>query len=156
VQSIRAAITIDRPIHDVFGYVCDIRNDVQWCSTVKAVRTVSAVELGIGCRYELDVRLFGWRFTSGMRVTDFVPPGRMTMLSGHSGNLTYSGIYRLEPAKDGAGTLLILDVHFIASGYYRMFGPAFGPMLRRTVQRDFVVLKQVLESAPDRYDQASR
>jgi hypothetical protein len=149
VQSIHAAITINRPIDEVWEYVSDLRNDVQWFDGVRAVRPLSAVERGAGAELQVDAYLFGWRFTSRMRITDFVPPGRMTMLSSHSA-ITYSATYRLEPANEGNGTTFVLDALVIAGSYYRLLGPAFGPLLRVAVQRRFVVLKRVLEDASDR------
>lgn len=155
VQSIHTAITINRPIAEVWEYVSDIRNDVQWFSGVKAVRPLSAVERGAGAVLQVDAHLFGWRFTSHLRITDFVPPGRMTMLSSHSA-INYSATYRLEPANEGTGTTFMLDALVIAGSYYRLLGPAFAPLLRVALRRRFAVLKQVLENANDRHGQASR
>jgi hypothetical protein len=156
VQSIHTAITINRPIAEVWEYVSDIRNDVQWFRGIKAVRPLSAVERGAGAVLEIEAHLFGWRFTSQMRVTDFVPPGRMALLSSHSAAIHYSATYRFEPANEGAGTIFMLDAHVIAGSYYRLFGPAFAPLLRVALRRRFAVLKQVLENANDRHGQASR
>lgn len=146
MQSIHAAITINRPIDEVWDYVSDIRNDVEWFTGVKAVRTLSAVEHGVGAELEVDTHLLGWRFTTRLRITDFVPPGRMTLLSARS-LIHYSATYRLEPANEGTGTTFMLDALVIAGGYYRLLGPAFVPLLRKAVQRRFTVLKQVLENA---------
>lgn len=146
MQSIHVAVTINRPIDEVWEYVSDIRNDVEWFTGIKAVRMVSAGEHGAGTELELDIHLFGWRFTSHMRITDFVPPGWMTMLSVRS-PINYSATYRLEPANDGTGTTFMLDAHVIAGSVYRLFGPAFTPLLRVAVQRRFAVLKRVLENA---------
>ena len=155
MESIHAAITIERPIGEVWEYVSDIRNDVEWFAGIKAVRTVSDVKREAGAELELDAHLFGWRFTSRMRITDYVPPGRMTMLSALS-PINYSATYRLEPANDGTGTTFMLDALVIAGSYYRLFGPAFAPLLRAAVQRRFVVLKRVLDGTNDRHGQASR
>jgi uncharacterized protein YndB with AHSA1/START domain len=149
VQSIQAAITINRPIGEVWDFVSDIRNQVQWFAGMRAVRAVSAVERGTGAELEVDVQLFGWRFTSRMKVTDFVPPGRMTMLSARS-PINFSAAYRLEPANDGFGTTFMLEAIVIAGSIFRLFGPAFGPMLRAAVRRRFIALKQLLESTPGR------
>ena len=150
MQSIHAAITINRPIDEVWEYVSDLRNKVEWFTGIKAVRMVSTGEHGVGTELELYVHLFGWRFTSYMRITDFVPPGRITMLSARS-PVHYSGTYRLEPANDGTATNFTLDAIVIAGSFYRLFGPAFGPLLRITVQRRFAVLKRLLENASDRH-----
>jgi uncharacterized protein YndB with AHSA1/START domain len=148
VQSIHAAITINRPINEVWEYVSDIRNQVQWFAGMRTIRAVSAVERGTGAELEVEAQLFGWRYTSRMKVTDFVPPGRMTMLSARS-PINFSATYRLEPANDGTGTTFMLEAIVIAGSFFRLLGPAFAPMLRTAVQRRFVVLKHVLENASD-------
>jgi hypothetical protein len=89
---------------------------VHWWTGVKAVRILSPGEL------ELYVCLFGWRFTSHMRITDFVPPGRMTLLSARS-PINFSGTYRLEPANEGTGTTFMLNALVIAGSFYRLRGP---------------------------------
>ena len=150
MQSIHVAITINRPIGEVWEYVSDIRNDVEWFSGIKTVRPLSAVERGAGAELEVHAHLFGWRFISHMRITDYVPPGRMTMLSALSA-INYSATYRLEPANEGTGTTFMLDALVIAGSFYRLLGPAFAPLLRIALRRRFAVLKQVLENATDRH-----
>lgn len=139
-----AAVTINRPIQEVFDYVTDIPRETEWFTGMRAVRSLSHHGHGIGTEYEFGMRLWGYRFSSRMRVTDFAPPGRMTLLSIRS-PITFSAMYSFEPLPDG-GTRVRLDAHVIGGSVYRLLGPAFLPMLRIAVARRFALLKQRMEA----------
>lgn len=139
-----AAVTINRPIKDVFDYVTDIPRETEWFTGMRAVRRLSRLGHGTGTEYEFRMRLWGYPFSTLMRVTDFAPPGRMTMLSIRS-PITFSATYSFEPLPDG-GTLVRLDAHVIGGSVYRLLGPAFLPMLRVAISRRFALLKQRMEA----------
>ncbi len=144
MRGLRFEIVVDRPVEQVFAYVSNVRNNVEWFRGARAVRVLSIVDYGLGARYEQDTQLFGWRFTSQIDVTEHAPPARLTQLSTVSAT-PFTATFNFEPIDGGRATRLVLDTHVVGASVYRYMGPWFFPLLRRAVVKRMHTLRDILE-----------
>lgn len=144
MQRVRFEVIIDRPVDEVFAYVTDLRNDIEWFQGIKSVHVTSIVDHGVGTEYEQDTFFLGWRFMSRHRVTEYIPPARMTLLAIKSAT-PFTALYLFEPVSDGRSTRFVLDAQVIGSSVYRYFGRWFIPLLVKAVDKRIAILKAVLE-----------
>jgi uncharacterized protein YndB with AHSA1/START domain len=143
--SVRITVDIERPLAEVFAYVTDLRHDVNWFDGIRSVHVVSNVDYGVGAVFEQATSMFGWRFTSRLRVTEYEPPTRMVLVADKS-MIPFRATYAFERTMHGIGTRFTLDATVHGAGIYRLLGPLFLPMLHAAVTRRFARLKRVLES----------
>jgi uncharacterized protein YndB with AHSA1/START domain len=72
-----SAVTIDRPIQQVFDYIADGTNNPDWRAGVLEIERTSADE-GVGATYRQVLQGPGGRRIAGdYRVTTFLPPNRL-------------------------------------------------------------------------------
>jgi uncharacterized membrane protein len=138
------SIVIERSITDVFAFVSDLTGDPLWFRGVREVRVVSDVDRGAGTEYEQVTRLFGWRFTARVRMTEYEPPHHAALESVRSAT-PFRAVYRFEPLDDGRATRYTLDATVAGSSAYAFLGPLFLPLLRRGTRSRLRGLKRLLE-----------
>lgn len=138
------SVDIEHPIAEVFAFVSDLTRDPQWFRGVREVHVVSDVDIGAGAEYEQVTRLFGWAFTARVRMIEYDPPHHAMLVSVRSPT-PFRAVYRLEPLRDGTATRYTLDATVTGSGFYRLFGPLFLPLLRRATRSRLGGLKRLLE-----------
>ena len=139
-MEMNATTVIARPIEEVFAYVSDATNDVNWRAGVTdsgfrsdqplAVGTTGYVKVGDG---EAEYRVIS--FTAGESVD-------WELLSG-----PYKGFggYRFRSVGGGTEFTLVSDVE--PTGLFKLLGPIFRWMGRRGNQADVEKLRQILESS---------
>lgn len=69
---VTAEIDIDAPVDQVFSYVTDPQNQVNWVQAVSDIQDVSGSP-GVGQRYTASAHFLGKRFMQTEEVTDFEP-----------------------------------------------------------------------------------
>jgi hypothetical protein len=150
VGDVCISIDIERPVWDVWNYVTDLRHDVEWFHGVREVRVVSEVQTGVGTIYDQATRLFGWRFTARMQVTNYQPPSLMVLRALRSAT-PFVARYEFEElgTRPRPVTRYTLAAEVRGASAYRLLGPAFMPLLRGAVRRRLTALKLALESRPD-------
>lgn len=137
------AVTIARPIDEVFTFVADARNRPRWDDSVDSEELTSPEPIGVGTTVRTTLRSMGREYVYTWEVTEHEPPERMTIES-TSGPMSTTLVYRLE-ARDGATSL-----HFAVTGRPTGALRPLQPLIARTTQRNldqgFARLKSLLES----------
>jgi uncharacterized membrane protein len=137
------AVTISRPIHEVFAFVADARNRPRWDESVDSEELTSPEPIGVGTTVRTKLRSMGREYEYTWVVTEHQPSERMTIES-TSGPLSTTLAYYLE-ARDG-GT----SVHFSVTGRPTGLLRPMQPLIARTTQgnldRGFARLKSLLET----------
>ena len=137
-----ATTTIGRSPEEVFGYVAELGNDVNWRSGI--------VDSGWRCDGSVGPGSVGYsrasRFESVWRVTTYEPTARVDW-EFTEGPLKGRGGYRLEPVDGGTRFTLVADIK--PFGVMRLLGPAFGWMIRRLNRNDVETLRSILEGTAD-------
>jgi hypothetical protein len=134
-----ATTTIGRPPDEVFAYLSDVGNDVNWRTGI--------VDSGLRSDGPAGVGSVGYARTGKTeavyRMTALEPPSRVDW-EFVEGPLSGRGGYRLEPAENGTRFTLAADVR--PSGPMKLLGPVFTWMVRRWNRSDVEALRTILES----------
>jgi uncharacterized protein YndB with AHSA1/START domain len=138
---ITLSITIDRPVDEVFAFVSDARNVVEWLPGSPERRKVTDGPIGVGTRFEATDHIAGRAFEHTQEIIDFEQDRRVTTRISAPWNGDY-GI-RVEPTDEG--TLLMVDVTGRPTGVFGLFRLLPEALNRRQFKRDYARLKVLLE-----------
>lgn len=139
-------VLIHRPIEEVFNFVVEPANTVQWLDVVAEAEKTSEGDLGVGSVYR---QLFKLRGAANQEmffeITTFEPHQQMAFQR-TGGQYLIRGTYTFE-AKDG-GTLLTYDEQ---AGPDKFIPNLIGKLvtrriIRRQLEADFTRLKTLLEN----------
>ena len=136
------AITIDRPVEEVFAYVTDTSNDPAWHTDILEARKTSAGPIGIGTTWRLRFKPVMGVSEGDTEVVAF-EPNRKTVQQGVVGPMQPTLTYLFEPA--GGGTRFTRRVEIRVSGMMRLMEPLMKLMTPRGNARFLANLKKVLE-----------
>ena len=136
------AITIDRPVEEVFAYVTDTSNDPAWHTDILEARKTSAGPIGIGTTWHLRFKPVMGVSEGDTEVVAF-EPNRKTVQQGVVGPMQPTLTYLFEPA--GGGTRFTRRVAIRVSGMMRLMEPLMKLMTPRGNARFLANLKKVLE-----------
>ena len=146
--SVQESTTIDRPIEEVFNYIADCRNDIEWCPSVKAIRQVAGSGPGPGARYEMHHEPGGMSFDAEVEVIEFEQPHRLSWVMTDAGH-TIHGTYKLEPTSTG-GTRLTQTSKVTFERWLRIPGlflkGVIAKDVRKELNKQFARLQERLES----------
>ena len=73
------AITVNRPVSEVFAYVADVRNLPQWQGGVLEVRQESEGDVAVGTRFTEVRKFLGRRMESTLEVTECAPDRKFSL-----------------------------------------------------------------------------
>lgn len=135
-------VTIARPADEVFAFLADFGNIPAWNYAIAHTVQTSPGQAGVGATYR-QTRTIPRSSDESFEVTDFAPPGRLTV-QGQIGPFNASSSYLLEPTADG--TRLTSQVELEpSSALLRPLGPLAIPGVKAAVARNLGTLKQLLE-----------
>jgi uncharacterized protein YndB with AHSA1/START domain len=136
---------IDRPVDDVFEYVCDPAQLANWqTNTVSALQEGDA-PFGLGTRIrEVHRAPGGKELKSVVEVSEFEPNQTLALrvVEGTPVHLRVT----FEPAADG--TLMRLQPHGRLPGLMRLAQPLLQHALKRQFTANCATLKTLLETGP--------
>jgi uncharacterized protein YndB with AHSA1/START domain len=142
-MNFKTAVSIDRPVEEVFDYVSDPRNFPRWNSAVQSVNPTSG-QGEPGSTYLMERELPGGRAENGIEVVDRERPGSFTIRT-TSGPTPF--VYRYRFDFDGGATQLELIAEVELSGIAGALGPLASRGVKRGVDSNLADLKRILESA---------
>ena len=135
-------ITIGRPVHDVFAYVSDLRNDPAWHTDLLTVEQTSPGPAGVGTAYRATIKPFMGNNQALMEIVGFTPD-RGLELTGSMGPLRPRISFSF--AGGNGGTSVTRRIQLQPPGLMRLMQPIMGPMFRRRNVQFLGNLKRVLE-----------
>lgn len=141
------SVTIDRPIEEVFDFIAEGENDVQWCPSVKEIERISGNGPGPGVRYRMQHAPGGMDFDATVEVVEVERPTRLQWLMTDSGH-TLHGTYELEAVNGRTRLKQTSQITF--EGWLRIPGLLMKRRIARDVQKElgkqFANLKRILEA----------
>ena len=75
--NVEASIVIQRPADEVFAFVSNAENDLQWRSEVVSMKNLSSPPWGVGTRTVEVAKVLGQQLETTTEITEFVPGVRM-------------------------------------------------------------------------------
>jgi len=139
----KTAVSIERPIEEVFDYVSDPRNFPRWNSAVQSVNPTSG-QGEPGSTYLMERELPGGRAENGLEIVHSERPTAFTIRTS-SGPTPF--VYRYRFDSDGGATQLELTAEVELSGIAGALGPLASRAVKRGVDSNFADLKRILEAA---------
>ena len=140
---VRTKVSIARPPDAVFAYLADMVNNPAWQKGMQACRWTSDPPLRLGSTYDQVARFLGKEIVSSFEVTE-LESGRRIRIRSTSG-MPLDITRQVEPDDDGRSVVSAV-VRGESSGLFRIAEPLMRFLVGRSVRRDYVRLKQALES----------
>jgi quercetin dioxygenase-like cupin family protein len=137
----QASVWIDRPAHEVFGYIGNYDNDIKWRHIVSMTQTPGGeTRAGTVTREEIDS--FGKRYVVVATITRYEPNTCLVWEATESA-FPIAG-WRAVKAERG-GTRFTSVVTAEITGVNRLLAPLMVGALRKQMQADMATLKRLLE-----------
>lgn len=137
------AVTIERPVHDVFAFVADPVNVPKWNYAIVETRKTSDGPVGVGTTYR-QTRSHPTKSEETIRITELVPERRFA-LRGDLGPFAGTLSYQFEDI--GGGTRLTNTAHLEVRGVMKLASPFATRRVRDAVAANLGDLKQLLEGS---------
>jgi carbon monoxide dehydrogenase subunit G len=140
------AVSIARPINEVFAFIADARNRPQWDDSVESEELTSPEPIRVGATVRTRLKpSLGRRAEYTWEVVEHSPPGRQTIDS-TSGPFPTTLEYRLSD--QGGETRVEFSVTGRPGGLMRLLQPLIARTIQHNLDRNFPRLKQLLEARP--------
>lgn len=144
--TVNERVTIDRPVQEVFDYIAEGENDVEWCPAVKEIKRISGNGSGPGVRYRMHHTPGGMGFDATVEVVEYDRPNRLKWVMTDSGH-TLHGTYELEAVNGQTRLMQTSQITF--EGWLRIPGLFMKGRIAKEVEEElrtqFANLKRVLE-----------
>lgn len=137
-------VVIERPVDEVFAYLTDVSNEVEWQSNLLEAALTSDGPVGQGTTGRDVRRSMGMKVVSAWECTAF-EPGRMFAFT-VSKPITFTASYTFEPVEGGTRVTMKAS----PTGSAKIVWPLMASMGRKQYAADFARLKAVLEATNDR------
>lgn len=142
---IGTSIIIERPIAQVFEYVCVVaENGPKWRKSCAEIRRLGPGPLAAGMREIYKLKTFGRTFDVLMEITEYEPNRKYSWRAISGGPFPMHGAITFESVE--GGTRVAEDNEITLTGFLRLIQPFIVQMYRREVEADFAKLKHLLES----------
>ena len=138
---IQASVTINRPLEEVFRFMTNHQNALQWQSGLLEARVTNDV-VGVGKTWVDVVQFLGRRIEIASELTEFEPL-RTVGFKSTSGPIPLEGRYAFEP--DGAGTKVTFTLQGEAGGFFKLAEPIVARSTQRQWETNLANLKDLLE-----------
>jgi len=143
MQRFELGILINRPIEEVFGFLANLENDLQWRSEWVAARKTSEGPIDVGTRYSLFARAFG-RQTEAIYETIQHEPNRSAAWKAMSGPLPLIFRRTVERVEDGTRVTIQYEVEL--RGLMKLLMSFMAGSVVRQHTGDLHKLKEVMEA----------
>lgn len=137
------AVTIERPVHDVFAFVADPVNVPKWNYAIVETQKTSDGSVGVGTTYR-QTRSLPTRSEETIRITELVPDRRFA-LRGDLG--PFAGTLRYQFEDLGGRTRLTNTAHLEVRAVMKFAASFATRRVRDAVAANLEDLKQLLEGS---------
>ena len=143
--NIKQRVFIHVSTEDIFRYVSDLDNLIDWSSTTIAVRKLTPDEIGLGTVVRNTVHFLGRWQDITFEIVEYHPNNYLTVKS-ISGAAPGLFSYQFEPAEKGGTDVSIEVVLHLTLDRADLTEPVVVSAIRRQVEYDILTLKDVLEA----------
>jgi len=145
-MNVKQSIVINLPVEDIFAYMSDLENLVDWSSVTITVRNISPGAIHVGATVRSTIRFLGRWSDMTFEIVE-CEPGRSLTIKSIAGVAPCLFCYQFEPVED-RGTIVSQEavIHLTGS----MLGleePVVTRVVRRQLEHDLLTLKDLLEAS---------
>ena len=138
---IQASVTINRPLEEVFRFMTNHQNALQWQSGLLEARVTNDV-VGVGKTWVDVVQFLGRRIEIASELTEFEPL-RAVGFKSTSGPIPIEGRYSYEP--EGQGTKVTFTLQGEPGGFFKLAEPLVARSTQRQWETNLANLKDLME-----------
>ena len=138
-------VFINRAAEEIFAYMSDIENMVDWSSVIISTRKISPGEMHVGATVQHTIRFLGKWLDITFEIVEYEPSRYLTLKS-ISGVAPCLFSYQFEPA-EGGGTIVSQGtiIHFTGA-ILDLTESVVTNVVRRQLEHDLLTLKDILEA----------
>lgn len=138
-------IVIDLPAVEIFDYISDLENLVDWSSVMIAIRKLSPKSFEVGTMVKTTIRFLGRWLDMTFEIVER-ESGRCLTLKSTSGISPCLFCYRFEPSPCG-GTIVFLESQIQSvEGIIGLGEAVIMRAIQRQIEYDLQTLKDILEA----------
>ncbi|HAE84010.1 MAG TPA: hypothetical protein DDW33_05195 [Ktedonobacter sp.] len=142
---VKQNIFINVPAKEIFAYISNFENMVDWSSTIITVRKISSGAVEMGATVRSTIRFLGKWLDITFEIVEY-EPGRYLTIKSVSGIAPFLFCYQFEPVEDGGTTISQKAVIHLPEGILEMKAPVITSAVRRQIEYDLQTLKDMLEA----------
>ncbi len=142
MATLQTSIVINRPIDEVFAYVTDLSNNVQWMTGVIAVGMTSPGPVKVGATYKFDIKALSMKMETTGEVAAYEPPKKYAWKS-TSGPFPMSGSTTFEAVEGGTRVTDVIQAE--PGGFFKLAEPMLMKQQQSQMEADMKKLKEILE-----------
>ena len=140
-----ATIATPRPIDEVFAYLADFANTLEWDPGVVEAQRLDDEPVSKGSEFRIVSAFLGRRTSLLYKIVEFAPPAAVTF---RGVNSTVVSLDRLTFENFGGGTQVTYDAELTLKGPFRLADPLLGLAFKRLGDRALQGLRSALARAP--------
>jgi uncharacterized membrane protein len=148
-MNVKQNVFINLPAEDIFAYVSDFENLVDWSSVMIAARKISPGAIEVGAMIRGTVRFLGKWVDITFDIVEY-EPGRCLTIKSTSGIAPFLFCYQFEPAEDGGTAISQRAVIHLTEEVMELKASVITSAVRRQIEYDLVTLKDMLEASTSR------
>jgi len=141
--NVEDSIVINRPVEEVFAFVADQENALQWQEGLLEVRRTTDGPLGVGTKHTIMRKFMGRRVEATNEYVEY-EPNKKIAFTGRSGPAHFEVAYLTESVAEG--TRLTCQMQMEQRGLFGLMDSLIAGSLKRDFEANFRDLKALLES----------
>jgi uncharacterized membrane protein len=142
---VQKSVFINLSAEEIFMYICDLENMVDWSSATVSIRKTSPGEVSAGATVRATFRFLGRWLNVVFEVVEYRPCRCLTFKS-IAGSPPSLFRYQFEPVEGGGTTASEEAVVQIVSGVVDQASPVIASAVARQIEYDLQTLKEILEA----------
>ena len=145
-MNVKHSIVINLPTEEIFAYMSDLENLVDWSSAIIAVRKNSPGALHVGATVQGTIRFLGRWLDMTFEIVECEPSRSLTIKS-IAGISPCLFCYQFEPVDDGGTTVSQEAVIHLTGSMLGLAEPVITRVVCRQMEHDLLTLKDLLEAS---------
>lgn len=137
---------IDRPAEEVFAFFADASNNPEWQKGMESCNWISDPPIGVGSTYRQKARFLGREVVSTFEVTGF-ESGRVIQIQTIESTFPIRVSRRVDPTGRETCRVRAEISGGPDKGILVFLGPLMASLARRSIERDYDRVVELLESA---------
>ncbi len=144
-MQVKQCVVIKLPTEEIFAYMSNLENLVDWSSVTIAVRKISPGEIHVGAKVRSTIRFLGKWLEITFEVVER-EPNRCLTIKSTSGVAPCLFCYQFEPVEDGGTAVSLEAVIHLTAGFLGQAETVVANVVRRLLEYDLLTLKDILEA----------
>lgn len=142
------SVVINLPPEEIFAYISDLENLVDWSAVVIAARKISPEATHVGATVRGTIRFLGRWSDISFEIVECKASRYLTIKS-IAGVVPCLFCYRFEPVEGGGTNVFLEAVIHLTEGVLGLTEPVITGVIHRQIEHDQLTLKDMLEARLD-------